>query len=120
MTTKLYDPYTAARSAIAGGRRFAFFYGSQRDGKLDPHPSAEGVNGTDLLLFNNLGIDFQALHIPKNYFRQPVRHKIDRFDIIFNLVTNPDANAIILKHIERLLVEFPGLVVNHPTRLLQT
>jgi hypothetical protein len=118
--TGLYDPFKAARSRLIGNRRFGYLYGSHRDVGVDARPGADRVDGTDLLELNSLNVDLKPLHVPKNYFRQKVRHDVQSFDVLLNLVTNPDTNDVILKNIERMLAGFKGRVINPPSKVLQT
>jgi hypothetical protein len=118
--TGLYDPFQATRTRLLGDKKFGFLYGSHRDIGVDRSPSPDLVDGTDLLELNSLHVDFKGLHVPKNYFRQKVRHDLSKLDVILNLVTNPDTNDVILKNIERMLSGFKGRVINHPAKLMQT
>jgi hypothetical protein len=119
LTTGLYDPFKAARSRLIGNRRFGYFYGSHRDVGVD-RPGPHRIDGTDLLTLNSLNVDLRPLHVPKNYFRQKARHDVQSFDVLLNLVTNPDTNDVILKNIERILAGFKGRVINPPSKVLQT
>lgn len=119
-TANLYDPWNAARSRLIGNRRFGYFYGSHRHVGVDARPGPHRVDGADLLALDSLNIDFKPIHVPKNYFRQKVRHDIKSFDVLLNLVTNPDTNDVILKNIERMLTGFRGRVINPPSKVVQT
>jgi hypothetical protein len=119
-TAGLYDPFKATRTRLLGDKKFGFLYGSHRDIGVDRSPSPDLVDGTDLLELNGLHVDFKGLHVPKNYFRQNVRHDLSKLDVILNLVTNPDTNDVILRNIERMLKGFKGRVINHPAKVMQT
>jgi hypothetical protein len=116
----LYDPFKAARDRFAAHRKFGFFYGSYRHERLDKNFKAERVDGTDLLKLNSLDLDFTPIHVPKNYFRQKIRHDLSSFDLIMNLVTNPDSNETILRNIEKLVKGYAGKVINHPSQVLNS
>ena len=64
--------------------------------------------------------DYTRLHYPPNYFRLKVSRSLERFDVLLNLVTDPDINSKVLKVLSRVLVGFEGVVINHPDYVLNT
>lgn len=75
---------------------------------------------TDLVRLLGTGLDPTAFHVTKNYFRQPVRHKLGRYDCLFNMVTDPDLNPKVLENLARLLRGYRGKVVNRPEAVLRS
>lgn len=63
---------------------------------------------------------YARLHVPPDYFRQPVRYRPERFDLLVNLVTDPDQNPRVLANLVRLLGQYRGRVVNRPQKVLRS
>ena len=63
---------------------------------------------------------FERLHFPRNYFRQPYRHDLGRFDVLLNLVTEPDQSPKVLQALARLVKGFRGRVINRPEHVLRS
>ncbi len=63
---------------------------------------------------------YARLHVPPNYFRQPVRYRPERFDLLVNLVTDPDQNPRVLANLVRLVSQYRGRVINRPHRVLRS
>jgi hypothetical protein len=63
---------------------------------------------------------YARLQIIPDYFRQPVRHDFDRFDVLLNLVTDADQNPKVLANLVRLLKTYRGRVINPPAAVLKT
>jgi hypothetical protein len=63
---------------------------------------------------------YARLHVPPDYFRQPVRYRLDRFDMLVNLVTDPDQNPKVLANLVRLVSQYRGRIVNPPHKVLRS
>jgi glutathione synthase/RimK-type ligase-like ATP-grasp enzyme len=64
--------------------------------------------------------DYARLHVPPDYFEQPLRYDLGQYDLLLNLVTDADLNPRVLANLVRLIEGFPGRVVNPPGAVLRT
>jgi hypothetical protein len=64
--------------------------------------------------------DYRRLHVTKGYYRQGFRYKLDNYDTLLNLVTDPDQHPRVLRNMVRMLDGYAGRVINHPAMVLRT
>jgi hypothetical protein len=60
------------------------------------------------------------LHVTRNHFRQRIRYDLDRFDVLLNLVTDPDINPGVLEVLAKLTSGYAGRLINPPEKILAT
>jgi hypothetical protein len=64
--------------------------------------------------------EYARLHVPPDYFEQPLRYNLGQYDLLLNLVTDADLNPRVLANLARLVDGFPRRVVNPPAAVLRT
>ena len=99
-----------------------YLVGTDRDEGVEDEQTGVATKGcTDFFKLRTRDpTGYARLHVPPDYFRQPVRYRPDRFDLLVNLVTDPDQNPKVLANLVRLLGQYRGRVVNRPQKVLRS
>jgi hypothetical protein len=99
-----------------------YLAGSDADTGIDLSERGLKVRGSsDIFQLRTRDPDaFTRLHVIPNYFDQPVRYELDRFDVLLNLVTDADINPRVLGVLAELVKGFEGRLINPPATVLRT
>ncbi len=62
-------------------------------------------------------VAWKRLHITPGYYRKPRRWDVSRLDVLWNMVSDPDTNPLVLKVIDRLVAESGLPVVDPPAQI---
>lgn len=102
--------------------RIGYLTGSDKDVETTPDGMPiDTVGNTDLFLLRTRHPgDYARLHVTPAYFAQPMRYPLEEFDLLLNLVTDPDQNPRLLATLVELLGGYRGRVVNPPAAVLRT
>jgi glutathione synthase/RimK-type ligase-like ATP-grasp enzyme len=103
--------------------RIAYLAGSDfHDGvERDDEVGLETRGNTDFFRLRTRDpAGYARLHVPPDYFRQNLRYDLSRFDVLVNLVTDPDQNPKVLANLARLVKGYPGRLINPPHLVLRT
>ncbi len=104
--------------------KFGYLIGSDQNNRLVlPHEKRDVsvIGGTDIHeLRTRQPKNYRLLHVPRNYFRQPVRHRLTELECLLNCVTDSDNNPRVLDNIERLIKSYKGRVINRPELVKNT
>jgi hypothetical protein len=102
--------------------RIGYLTGSDKDTAIAPDGMPiETVGNTDLFLLRSRDPGgYARLHVTPDYFAQSLRYPLDDFDLLLNLVTDPDQNPRLLATLAAMLEGFAGRVVNQPEAILRT
>src|SRR4051812_40737309 len=112
-------PTDLKQSADRPTRRYGYLIGSDTNEKLvlgvHHQQRIDVTGGTDIHdLRASDGVDYNLLHVPKNYFRQRVRYELGSYPLLLNCVTDPDRNPKVLAAIAKMLKGYRGRVINRP------
>ena len=115
----------ASKVARAGALKVGFLNGSDRHDRVVLSRAGEtatthNVGSTDVARLLPPELERISFHITRSYFRQSVRHNIEDYDCLINLVTDPDQNPKVLENIAKLLRGFGGRVINRPDAVLRS
>ena len=102
--------------------RIAYLVGTDAHKAIEPDEQGVATHGnTDFFRLRTRDPrGYARLHVTPNYFSQPVRYDLGRFDLLLNLVTDPDQNPKVLANLARLVKGYRGRVINPPDRILRT
>ncbi|MGZ8311910.1 MAG: hypothetical protein ACXWUR_07570 [Allosphingosinicella sp.] len=102
--------------------RIAYLVGADAHQAIERHGLDIGSSGsTDLHRLRTRGPrDYARLHVTRNYFRQPLRYDLDEYDLLLNLVTDPDQNPEVLGVLAKLVKTCRGRVLNAPKAVLRS
>ena len=106
----------------AGEPKIAYLVGGDdHTGIVRDSSRIDVVGSTDIYQLRVRGpSDFARLHVTKGYFRQPQRYTLDTYDVLLNLVTDPDQNPRVLENLTKMLKGYRGRVINPPDLVLRT
>lgn len=80
-----------------------------------------GAGFTDLYRVRDRTLDrWLRLQIPRNYLRLSSKHNFANFDLLVNLITDPDQNPRTLGLLEKVLKGFTGRLLNPPGLVART
>lgn len=101
--------------------RVGLLAGSDNHKGLDwsDRPALQNLGSTDVYRLGGYSeSEARVLHITKAYFRQQKRLVLEDYDILVNLVTDPDLNGKVLKTMDRVIKGYKGPVLNAPKNVL--
>jgi hypothetical protein len=95
--------------------------GDHVTGGLHDEARVTSAGSTDLYELRDRALDeWRRLLIPRNYLRAAVKHNFDHFDVLLNLITDPDQHPETLAMLARLLRPYRGRLLNPPGTVLRT
>ncbi|MDB5721583.1 MAG: hypothetical protein JWP15_2201 [Alphaproteobacteria bacterium] len=105
-------------------RKLGYLIGSDQNDRLVLPNRKERINvvgATDLhdLRPPDTG-DYDLLHVPKSYFRQPVRYDLKPYRCLLNCVTDADSNPKVLANLGKLVKGYKGRILNRPEAIEKT
>lgn len=81
----------------------------------------DNQGSTDLYHVRERKLDqWRRLLIPRNYLRLEPKYNFANFDILLNLITDPDQNPVTLKLLEKVLRGYKGRLLNSPGAVATT
>ena len=103
-------------------RRVGYLAGSDDQSGLvsDFNQPIANSGSTDVYRLHDQTIEAVRLHVPRNYMRQGVKHRLERFGTLINLVTDADRNPKVLDTIAAMLKGYKGRVLNRPDAVLRS
>lgn len=101
------------------GEKFAYLHGSDAETeRLTAQRRQTHHKGTtDVMQLSGMLHQLKEFHVTRNYFRRPARFDLDKYDCLFNIVSDPDTNADTLRLMSRILRDYKGRVINDPTTI---
>lgn len=101
---------------IADTRLAVLFGTDAQSGKVGTgQPFTAAIGTTDVRLLGSGDTnDFIRLNIPRNFHRQKARPSFAQAGTVFNMITDPELNPIVLEHARRFLKPFKGRILNRP------
>ena len=103
--------------------KIAYLIGSDDHTALNVNRESPIANSGSTDLFKLRTKDpsnYTRVHITPNYFRQSKRQDLSTFNILLNLVTDPDSNSKVLQNLVRIAAGLNARVINHPRLIQQT
>lgn len=90
-------------------------------GRVGQDVPVENDGSTDLYHVRDRALDqWRRLLIPRNYLRLEGRHNFASFQILVNIITDPDQNPTTLNVLEKVLRGYKGRLLNPPSAVLRT
>jgi glutathione synthase/RimK-type ligase-like ATP-grasp enzyme len=90
-------------------------------GYVPPEQDITNAGSTDLYhLRTRDQDDWVRLQIPRNYLRLPRKHRFGDYDVLLNLITDPDQNPKTLELLTKVLRDYKGRLINPPQAVLKT
>lgn len=62
-------------------------------------------------------VEWRRLHVTPSYYRKTRRWDVSKLDVLWNMVSDPDTNPLVLKAIDRLVAESGLPVVDPPAQV---
>jgi len=79
------------------------------------------AGSTDLYHVRDQALDrWQRLLIPRNYLRLPLKYEFANFNVLVNMITDPDQNPTTLALLEKVLKGYKGRLLNRPSAVART
>lgn len=76
---------------------------------------------TDIYLLRDRALDkWRRVLIPRNYLRARIKHNFDHFDVLLNLITDPDQHPETLDMLGKVLRPYRGRLLNPPAAVKRT
>ena len=100
----------------------AYLVGTDAETELAPDEAGlNAVGSTDMYRLRTRDpLAYARLQVTADHFEREVRYDLDRFDILLNLVTDPDQNPRVLGNLARLVEGYRGRLLNPPDKVLRT
>jgi hypothetical protein len=114
-------PATAEpRLGSLGGPRLLVVLGAD-EGSKTAEPGRFRVTGnSDVFKLIPETVSYDRLKLRWQDLRRGMRPDLSRFDVVLNLVTDPDQHPKTLDAVEKMLRGYPGRVVNRPDAVLRS
>lgn len=112
---------TIARTA---GARPAIGYiagGDHVAGQMFDEAEITNQGSTDIYCLRERALDqWRRVLIPRNYLRARIKHNFDHFDVLLNLITDPDQHPETLEMLAKVLKGYRGRLLNAPQAVRAT
>jgi len=94
--------------------------GDHMTGFVDEEKILGNPGSTDLYHLRDRALDqWLRIQIPRNYLRIEPKYNFANFDILLNLITDPDQNPTTLKLLEKVLKHYKGRQLNRADAVLR-
>lgn len=108
---------------MATGALLLFIIGSGDDSDRIAHAGGTRITvsgASDLHKLLEEREPYELLHISRNFFRQTRETRLLHYDVLVNLITEPEKSSRTLDNLRKVLRGVPGRVINRPDAVLRS